>query len=199
MKPILVLISLFSFICCKSQILDSLSVLESYVISRNGAVLEADLHVHKESNKYNYLFFVPNVGYDFVWGRPMVTYNFTQLATFLKAKQVSKRKAYSINKTSSLSLESSIAKLRSFYSYCNILFSRLYDDIEVYNINKQLFEIKEQEYNNDEITLENYLKSKISIAEKKQSINALKDRIVMHVFKIEELTNKQLNYFFPKY
>lgn len=199
MKPILVLITVFSFNCCKSQILDSLSVLETYVASRNGEVLEADLHIHKESSKHNYLYFVPNLGYDFVWGRPMVTYSFSQIANFLKAKQVSKRKAYSITQTSSINLESSLAKLRSFYSYCVLLFDRMYEDIEVYKLNEQLFEIREKEYNNDEITLEDYLNAKISIAEKKQSINALKDRIVMHVFKIEELTNKQLNYFFPEY
>jgi hypothetical protein len=182
-----------------SQIIDSLSVLEGNLITYQHTLNEAYIIEYEENSKYNYIYFMPGLGYDFINSTPYVTYNFSSIASFIKNKKTSKLKINSIKTSGEIKLKNLIIKLRSNYKYCNNLFNRLFEEIEIYKMYYKLFEIESKKYENNEITIEEYLLKQINIKEKKKALNSLKDRIILKIIELETLCNYSIKYNIPKY
>ena len=89
--------------------------------------------------------------------------------------------------------------MKSKYNYCNFLFVRLIEDIEIYKLNYRLFEVTKKEYENTEITITVFMSAEIEIRRKKQTLDAFLDRIIIELIDLELITNHSINYILPVY
>lgn len=194
--PLIVILMLFSIISA-AQIQDSLSVLEGYLKAKNDSLLSAELQAYKKSRKFNWLFFVPGVGYDIINNRMAVTYNLGNIAGYLKAKQKVKDKRDQIIALNAYNHSLELKELESKYNLCNFYIEQLKADIEIYELYLQLFSIRKKEFENNEITIEEYLREQITIKEKKKALIAQKEKIFLVVYDIEGLVNRNFLILLP--
>lgn len=192
-------ITFFTFIpiSINCQVIDDLEYLESYVISYHDKLLESRVKPHDISKKYNYLNFIPNIGY--AYGGVYISYNVYQVAQFFRSNLHTDNQILGLEIQSGLSLQSDLTALRSKYEYCQMLFNRLIQRIEIYDLEKQLFEIKKQEYDNGHMAIEQFINEQISIKRSRQSLDNLMDRIILSIIDLESITNQKINYNMPEY
>lgn len=177
--------------CCFSltsvaQIVPTLDSLNSILKIQHTLLLEAEITEFQDSKKFNWLYFLPNLGYDFINNRPFLTFNFSGVSSLIKNKQTTKSKITSLEKKQVLSVKQELSKLTLKYNNLNFMVKQLEFKIEIFADYKDLFYIKEQQYKKNEITLEEYIKEKIYIKEKAQSIYVYFERIDL---KVLDLTN----------
>lgn len=193
-----IIIILFTFVIpANTQITDDLATLENYLLSHHDKLLSSRIKPHETSKKYNYLNFIPSVGY--AYGGAYISFNVYQVAQFFRSNHQANNQIKGLHLQSEISIQSDLTSLKSKYKHCQMLFSRLYDLIEIYELEKKIFYIKEEEYNNGQIPIEDYLKEKISIKKNRQPLDNLKDRIILNIIDLEGITNQEINYIMPDY
>lgn len=171
------LLLLISFSLAKSQIQPPLDSLIGSLKNYHDSLKTAQVLEYKNSNKTNWLYFVPGVGYDFLSNRPMISYSLTHVAAYLKTKEQQKNKTAAIEKTKRLDLETDIIKLRSLYENINMHISQFSLDTLILFKHKQLFQIYTSKFKNNEIQMENYIQYEIGILEKEKALTGSKNAI----------------------
>ena len=196
-KHIITILLTFITVPGFNQITDDISILEDYLLEYHDILLSSRIKPHDLSKKYNYLNFIPSVGY--AYGGVYISFNVYQVAQFFRSNLYSNNQIESLQLQSNLTLQSDLTTLRSKYNHCQMLFSRLNDLIEIYELELKLFHIKNKEYENGKITIEAYIKEQISIKRSRQSLDNLKDRIILSIIDLEGITNQKINYNMPEY
>lgn len=197
MKCVPLIIILLVNTTTKAQLNKPLDSLEMYVIEHHSKVLQADLEEYKKDKKYNYLYFLPSLGYDFMNHKPYLTYNVGNLAAFLKSNRGIEMKVNSLVQKSKVSLKSELIRLRSKFNYLNLLQSRYDDEMSIYNDYQQLYEIAKKSYDNGEMTIEEFIKRKIQFKERTRYLKEIENKINLAVIDLELITNKNLKYNLP--
>jgi hypothetical protein len=183
----------------KAQLNKPLDSLEMYVVEHHSKVLKADMEEFKKDKKYNYLYFLPSLGYDFMNHKPYITYNVGNLAAFLKSNRGLQLKVNGLIEKSKVSLKSDLIRLRAKFNYCNTLHQRFKDEMSIYRDYEQLYEIAKKSYENGEMTIEEFIKRKIQFKERSRYLKDIENSINLAVIDIELLTNENLKYNLPEY
>lgn len=138
---------------------------------------EAEISEFKFSRKWNWLRYIPSIGYNFVSNTYMVGYNTNDIANGIISKQAAEAKIISIQKNNDLLLEAALKEVSSEITFID-------HQIAIYNANtplieleSQLFDIYTQQYNKAELTPSIYLSKKISFESLKVSRLALQYQI----------------------
>lgn len=181
------------FSCC-AQIITPLDSLEASLTKYYHSMSAADIAEYAESNRYNWLYFVPSVGYDFVGHNYMVTYNLSNIGSFAKARESKTNKIRAIEKSGVLSLENALIQLRASYMQINNLIERFAYDQYIIDSERELFSIYQRQYQKDEINHEEYLKHHIALMQKESTLNSKRSSIEAEITRLKVLANADINY-----
>ena len=180
--------------CIRAQIITPLDSLESSLTAYYHSLSNADIAEYSESNKYNWLFFVPSVGYDFVGHNYMVTYNLSNIGSYAKAREANSNKVRSIEKRNMISLDNALLQLRVSYEQINNLIDRFAYDQYIIDTERELFSIYQNQYKRDEINHEEYLKHHITLMQKESALNSKRSSIEAEIHRLETLANTKIHY-----
>jgi hypothetical protein len=171
--------------------------LDSLLLAVDSLVLQrklCDLNELKAKSKYNFLNYMPSLGYDFLNNRPLITYNVSEIARLMNDKQKKKFEVSSLEQRSNVDLQKLHKNISILYYRLSDLFSLYYIELEIYKYNSELYTFDLKRYRNNEITLEEFFKSEILILEKRKELLSIKDQIYLGIIDLESLTNYSLNY-----
>lgn len=177
-------------LCCIngiSQIITPLDSLQMAVSVNYQNCLSADVQEYKESNKSNFLYFIPAVGYDFINHTYVVSYNFNNVGQFIKAREAKGNKIKSIENRSAVSLDNALYSLQASYNYINNLIGKFQYEKLILGKEEELFSIYQLQYDNDQINHEDYLNHSINMMKKVASLNS-KEAVILG--KIQEFESK---------
>lgn len=190
----LLLISLNIGLACRAQIITPLDSLEASLTRYYHSMNAAEITEYSESSRYNWLYFVPSIGYDFVGHNYMVTYNLSNLGSFAKAREAKANKIHAIEKSGVLSLENALLQLRASYEQINNLIDRFAYDQYILDTERELFSIYQRQYQKDEINHEEYLKHHIALMQKESVLNSKRSSIEAEINRLKALANANINY-----
>lgn len=193
-KYLIISLLSFIFVSASSQVYTPLDSLKLALDQKYSAILYADIEQFKESRKYNFLNFLPSLGYDFYSHRPIITYNIAALAGLIRSNNERLNKVTSISKHSEITVSSQKNKLVSKYNRLSNLFASYDLELSIYDKFLQLYQIEKAKYNNQEITIAEFTKHQIDLQNKQKVLFAFKDRIYNVIIDIEYMTDYQLNY-----
>ena len=149
--------------------------------------------------KLTFWHFVPSLNYDFLHNRYYLTISSSAFVSNMINKRQEKRRLSSIDRRYSLNTKSDEVKLKSAYlsllqklDLIRLSFEVVLNDIEI-------FKIKKQEFDNNEIDTETFLKDKSSILNKIKSHNSEVSDIKRYISEIEILTSFVIDFDFSKY
>ncbi|MFW5700441.1 MAG: hypothetical protein ACOCWM_02025 [Cyclobacteriaceae bacterium] len=194
LKSIILLTSIANTIGANGQLVTSLGTLLHALEQNYQVINEAELEEYKQLNKYKWLNYMPSVGYDLVYNRPVVSINLADIGRFINDNQAREHKQTSIIKSNRILLAKEKKSVTTRYNYLVNLFHRYDLEIEVYNLHYKLFILSKSKYENDEIPIEQFTQEQIKIKEEEKNLYTLKDRIYQSVIELEQITNYALDY-----
>lgn len=161
------LFMLFVFVSVNSTIgkdLDSLvrlpelTDLQASVRAYHTKKFEAEVKELDIKDKGRVLRYLPIVGLTF--GLPTVSWGTEKIANMKQQKAMIQARKQSLEMDNSLKMSDDLGKLSIMYHNINYLISNIDSDKELMQVEKDLFEIYEKQYQNHEITPTEYLQKK---------------------------------------
>ena len=171
--------------------LDSLLLACDSLVSERKKILLDDL---KAQSRFNFLNYVPSLGYDFYNHRPLITYNFSEIARLLNDKEKKNQKIRSIDGGAELDLQQLHKNVTIRHLRLTDLFYTYDIELEIYRFKRELYNFDIMRYKNNEIPMEAFFKSEIEIREFQKKILSIRDQIYTSIIELESLTNYSLNY-----
>jgi hypothetical protein len=196
------LVILFFFLkgaALSSQIIPSLESLNYELIAIHSKNMDAEITAFKIPNTFNWVYFMPNLGYDFINQNPYLTISLSGITGLINQKKRNKQKRLSIVKKGELRLITDLYNLKIKYENVNDEIQKFAAKISLFNDYKDLYSIKENQYLNKEITTENWIIEKIKIKEKVALIEAYTNKIEKLIEEIKWLIKKEIKVQLPKF
>jgi hypothetical protein len=172
--------------------LPELEILCSMLSDADSMSLDADITEYKKTYRFNWLYLVPNVGYDIYRRTPTVVFNTSDVVNHFQRKRSIKRKIISMEKRSELKSKNNVVKLTNIYQDLKSGIVRLQLMQETYAKYALLFDIKKQQYEKNEISAEVYITEEIKFTEKRKVILSAVDYINSKFTDIELLLSVDL-------
>jgi hypothetical protein len=138
--------------------------------------------------------FVPNLNYDFINNNYYLTISTSNFISNMISRRQEKRKISAIERRYENKKKFEEIHLKSLLLSVNQKFDNLKASGIILSNDIELYQIKEQEYNNNEMDLESFLREKSSILNKIKTHNALIPEIQTALFEIEKLTEMPVTF-----
>lgn len=175
-----------------SQIITSIDSINKQVVVKNAKELSSELEEYKISKKYNWVYFLPYLGYDFIANRPHVTINISGISNLIRDNKKLKQKIKSLQKTRVIKVNQDLMKVKLKHTILNNSIEHLNYKIKLFKHYSDLFYIKKTKYKNKEITTEEYISEQIYIKEKMQSIYIHTERVHLLIESLQQFINSEL-------
>jgi hypothetical protein len=120
--------------------------------------LTAELQELEIKDKGKILKYLPTVGLTF--GLPSISWGTEKIANIKQQKAIIEAKRKSLEMDNTLKMNDDLGKLSIMYHNINYLISNIDSDKELIQVEKDLFQIYEKQYQNHEITPTEYLQKK---------------------------------------
>jgi hypothetical protein len=176
----------------KAQYLPSLDTLLSILNESDSLSLQADISEYSHTYRWSWLYLIPSVGYDMINARPMIVFNTSDIVNHFENKRVIERKEISLRKRSQLSHQNNTVLMINYYEDLKNYLIQLDMIMESYLKYEKIFEIKQQQYSNNEINSEEFLREDIAFNERKKVVVSQIDKINENFTAIELLLNTKL-------
>jgi hypothetical protein len=176
----------------KVDFLPSLDTLILILEESDSLSLEADISEYSNTYRWSWLYLVPSVGYDMVNSRPLVVWNSSDIINHFQNRRIIERKEISLHNQKEISHQNNKVRLINYYDDLKNNLLQLDMIVESYEKYIKLFEIKQQQYANNEINSEEFLKEDISFNERKKIVIFQIDKINELFTAIELLLNVKL-------
>jgi len=124
---------------------------------------------YKEKGKV--LKYLPSLGYNFITNSPHISYNTSALYAAINDEYIKVAKIKSIRKAMKNSFQAELKKLHKHYANLEADIDYYNQSLQLYHINQEIFSIKQQQYQNLEITPLEFLSSKIKIKEEEMRLS----------------------------
>jgi hypothetical protein len=135
---------------------------QNLIFRKDSKKIDSILQNHKNKQKKEWLNFLPNFNYDIKNNSVNIGFSLSSFSNFYQQKQ---RNQIELEKLRQILISNSENKIKIYNSKIidfNFQIKILENKIEVFKIEKKLFEISEGKYKNNEITTEDFLKLKKS-------------------------------------
>lgn len=176
----------------KAQYLPSLDTLLLILSEYDSLSLEADISEYSKTYRWSWLYLIPSVGYDMINTRPMIVFSTSDIVNHFQNKRLIERKEISLKKQSQLKHQNNTVLLINYYEDLKNYLIQLDMIMESYLKYEKIFEIKQQQYNNNEINSEEFLREDIAFNERKKVVVSQIDKINENFTSIELLLNIKL-------
>jgi uncharacterized protein YqfB (UPF0267 family) len=176
----------------KTQYLPSLDTLLSILNESDSLSLEADISEYSYTYRWSWLYLIPSVGYDMINTRPMIVLNTSDIVNHFQNRRLVERKEISLRKRSQLSHQNNTVLLINYYEDLKNYLIQLEMIMESYLKYEKIFDIKQQQYSNNEINSEEFLREDIAFNERKKVVVSQIDKINENFTAIELLLNTRL-------
>jgi hypothetical protein len=107
--------------------------------------------------------YLPNIGYNFLTLSPHITYNSSKLVNTINKQLARKAKIKSIQQHRNTILQEELNKLNRYYADLEAEIDYYNHASKLYLLQKNLFNIKLEQYNNLELTPTEFIKSQIKL------------------------------------
>lgn len=178
----------------KGQLITPIDSLLNAIDTTYNQINSAELYAHKEVKKYRWVNYMPSIGYDVLYRRPVVSINLSNFGRYLNDNQEKKYIQQSIIQTNQIALEKEKKTITTKYNHLVNLFSSYDLEIQIYMLYYKLFDLSSAKYENEELTIEQFTQEQIKIKEKVKNLYVLKDRLYLAIIELEQLTNYTINY-----
>ncbi len=123
---------------------------------------EVELSEFQFEKKWNWLRYIPSIGYNFVSNTYMVGYNTNEIANAINSKQAIEAKKISIQKNNDLLLKSDLMVITAELQSLKHDIALFEANTPLISMQSQLFDLYTQQYNKGEITPSDYISKKIN-------------------------------------
>lgn len=147
------------------------------------------LNIYKVNNKYKYLNLLPSVNYDVINKSINIGFSLSNLSNYFQNKHRNKIELLKIETQLNDNLNNKIERLELEIEILKNLTNSYKKEIEIFEIDKKLFEISEGKYMNSEISIEEYLKKKQEFLIKKNKLEVKKSTINIKKIKLHQNLN----------
>jgi hypothetical protein len=159
---------------------------------------QAELEEYQKLNRYTLLNLVPSISYNWIDNRVYLTVNLASLISQLDAGQQRKYKRNCIVLKNELELSKSLILLETKNRQLAFTLEKLDFEQKIYSKHKDLFSIREQEYKNNEITVEEFIKEEILILEAEKRIMDLTQKAMELYGELENISSSSITYNYSK-
>lgn len=184
------------------QILIKLDSLKKEVETINKQELEANISEYKTSRKYNWLYFVPDVGYDVLNNTPALRFSISgtsSLSSLISKQKKARQIIISLKKKAELNLKTQLVKLTNNYNLLNYEVENLRFKIKILDDYQKIFEIKKKQHHNHELTTEQFLIEKIKYLSRVEALRNYYIKIEKLKNEIQLIINRQLLVHLPQH
>ena len=144
------------------MILPSYDSLQSGLNNYYKQKTEAELSEFQFEKKWNWLRYIPSIGYNFVSNTYMVGYNTNEIANAINSKQAIAAKIISIQKNNELLLKEDLKVVAAELESLKHEIALFEANAPLISMQSQLFDLYTQQYNKGEMTPSDYISKKIT-------------------------------------
>lgn len=142
--------------------------------------------------QYKWLRILPSFGWNFILNTPSITFGTQQIASYLEARDQRNYQVSEVERLSKYKINESINRLKSLYNTIINQLDSYHYGMQIFEVDKQLFAITEEQYKNLKIATEQYLKEKRNYMTKVVAIYEKKQAILDQASQINDLIKRQI-------
>ena len=124
----------------------------------------------KQKLRFKWLNYLPSIGYNFGFNTPSIGYNTNQLSQSLNAKQTKKTLIEQIKQQNDIEYKNACIEVIFLIRNLQNNIALYHSDLEIFQYQIELFNLRKKEYDKGDITPEAYLNHKIQFENIKQNL-----------------------------
>lgn len=191
------LIKIFTLVgCCmalevlaqENSLYDEEMSIESIIEERFNHMAGLEIEEYEEMKKYNYMNYVPSVGYSVLTGIS-VNYNISTIFNFLKDRKINKAKVNQIEEKYKVAAQKEYSKYLYLQKKKRDLILEKESTEAIMVLEKRLYAIVMEKYNNLEIKPSEYLQKEIEFKKKELALKKLNMQLQDVLFELSIFEN----------